>query len=667
MIALVALRAPLRNWWRERQPGTTRRGPKVVFPLDLHTDAQSYYRYELVRLDLQILDRNGQPVKTTETPRIVVRRNDDIVTTVGGTRKLRPHYDAQSGHYRCYWPVPWRAKAGRYVAEAKMPLGDLDVWLWKVPSPKDKRDAEDQTVSLAGSGYCTALAEFEIKNRPPPQLQPGLCAVTWEPHFPQQPVRRPDGSMGDWRAILDRCEFMGADSLWFRGAVTDARLGALSLQQPFPVYNLDEIARLADAAHRRGLKFGVWAAAYVTYPSHSNKNKPAYDYAQDISRSTGQITETDFISLLDPLRVEHLTDFFKQMQNTRNVDFIGLDYLRSGTSYEMTEQFSREMPVSLPPGWENMTPKQQWLHVANVVEKERKTRPELDFYDHWNWWRAHRTAQIVNEIISEGQITKPVWLFLLGWMHGTQHGQDPAMFTDAGVTLVAPMLYQLQDQQRFNAMLKSWHDDMEAGVANLAAGDQVDDRWHSRSRRPAAPELLYQRMVAAHHGFIKKGRTLGGFWHDISRAAVRGTLGPYPGTEWALAGAASFSQMRQSWRLYPLRVEMTAPQRAAIGASIRADIRIENLTDTEVKNIEISLEKTSQITAVGGAKKTVDKLGPGESHEVPMWVRIARPNATRGNRFMVAIRIRWPEADCGGKVDPDLPRTIVVMRYLDGT
>lgn len=672
LIALVALRGPLSSWWRERQPPEGPQRARAMFPLNLQIDARSYYRYELVRIDLQVVNPDGQPVKMAEPPAIVVRQGEEMVITVGGARKLVPQYDQESSTYRCYWPVPWQAEADRYLAEAHLPIADVGAWPWEIAGGKRKQTQKSDEVAVEGSGYCVAQVEFQIKNRPPPQIPPGLCAATWEADFPPGSVRRPDGSLGDWRAMLDWCEFIGADCLWFRGAVTETYHGPLSLEQPFAARNLEAIPRLAAAAHRRGLKFGAWAVAYATHPRETNKDKPAYDYAQDISRSTGKISEIDFISLLDPLRVEHLTDFFKQMQNTNNVDFIGLDYLRSEYGYEMVDQFAYEMPVALPRDWKNMTRKQRWLYVARIVEKERKTRRELDLYEHWNWWRAHRTAEIVKQIISEGQITKPVWVFLLSWMHGAQHGQDAAMLTDAGTTLITPMLYQVRSQEHFEAMLKSWQDYIDLGVANLAAGDQVDDQWHQYKRRPAAPELLYQRMMAAHLKLIDAkaplaGRTIGGFWHDISRAAVRGKLGPYPGTEWALAGAAAFSQIRQSWRVYPLRVEMTAPDNAAIGASFTPRISIENLTDTDLEDIEILLENTPQIKPIGSGKKTVPKLGAGEVIRVPMGVKITRPNTARANRFMVAIRIKWPAGNYGPTVRSELPRTFVVMKYIQGT
>ena len=668
LIALVALRAPLAQWWREHRDTTAARSPQAMFPLDLRIDAPSYYRYQLVAIEVQIVNEQGQAVRMDKPPRIVIRHDDEVVVTIAGVKKLVPRYDKENSVYRCFWPVPWRAQAGRYLAEAKMPLAEMGAWQWQIPEPKREEQDEDRSLSMEGSGYCVAQAEFEIKTRPPPPLPPGLCAATWEQDFPRESLRRPDGSVGDWRAMLDWCEFMGADCLWFRGAVTETYHGALSLDQPFATHNLEAIPQLAKAAHQRGLKFGVWAVAYATYPTHTNKYKPAYDYAQDISRSTGKISEMDYVSLLDPLRVEHLADFAKQMQNTDNVDFIGLDYLRSDRGgYEMTEQFTNEMPVQLPVGWDNWDKQRRWRYVATMVETQWQSQRGRDFYEQWNWWRAHQTAEIVSQIIAQGQITKPVWVFLLGWEHGTQHGQNPTMLTDAGTALITPMLYQVKSQEHFEAMVRSWHDYMDPGVANISAGDQVDDYWHQRSRRPvASPELLYQRMMTAHHRFIRNGRTKGGFWHDISRAAVKGTLGPYPGREWALAGAAAFSQIRQSWKVYPLHVEMSSPQTASIGGIFAPRISIENITDTQVKDIEILLENTPQTNPSGPRRKTVPKLGAGERIEVPMRVKITGPDAARANRFMVAVRINWPAGDYGPTVRRDLPRTIVMMKYGQG-
>ena len=112
--------------------------------------------------------------------------------------------------------------------------------------------------------------------------------------------------------------------------------------------NLAAIPRIAAEAHRHGLKFGVWAVAYATLPERTNKDKPQYRYAKDISRSTGEISDTAFISLLDERRREGLAAFMRKMQATANVDYVGLDYIRSGADwggYELVEPFAQEMPV----------------------------------------------------------------------------------------------------------------------------------------------------------------------------------------------------------------------------------------------------------------------------------------------------------------------------------
>lgn len=112
---------------------------------------------------------------------------------------------------------------------------------------------------------------------------------------------------------------------------------------------------------------------------------------------------------------------------------------------------------------------------------------------------------------------------------------------------------------------------MSSGQANLAPGDQVDFRWHQKSLQPAAPEELYDRMVTGHRRYTSNGLTAGCFWHDISRAAVSGSRGPYPGTEWALAGGAAFTTVRNDWQVYPLTAELRAPQSAPLGGTCQLD------------------------------------------------------------------------------------------------
>jgi hypothetical protein len=409
----------------------------------------------------------------------------------------------------------------------------------------------------------------------------------------------------------------------------------------------------------------VWAIAYETFPYHSNAGKPPYQFAQDISRATGQTRPGHFISLLDPQRPKDLAGWAAKMQADPNVDFVGLDYMRSEGCYEMTDGFASEMPVKLPSNWAQLGEKQRWEFVAGKVEKELYS--DQNFYDQWNWYRAHKDAEVVQSIIAQAHLSKPLYIFMLSWKHGFQHGQDPYMFNDAGVGVLLPMLYQMPSQQHFEWTMQAWQSYMRPGQANLAPGDQLDWFWHQKSTKPAGPELLYNRMVEAHRRMIPGSQPVGTFFHDLSRAAVKGNQGPYPGSEWALAGAAAFSQVRQDLGVYPLRVTLAKlPERAAFGETIPARVTIENLSGATIGKLTLRLEDTPGVGAGGAKAKSVPQLGPKEKWEVPLEAVVRTPigYGARGNRFMICLRLDWAPGDYGKEFRNDLPTTFVMMQYV---
>jgi len=299
------------------------------------------------------------------------------------------------------------------------------------------------------------------------------------------------------------------------------------------------------------------------------------------------------------------------------------------------------------------------------LKVERQWQSDPDFYDCWNWWRAHLGAEIVRDIRAKAKLRKPLWIFILSWWHGRQHGQDPLMFNDAGVSLLAPMLYQVPNRTHFNIMVKDWNEYLRAGQVNLIPGDQVDFHWHQFTTRPAAPEEMYDRIVTAHTRYERDGLTCGAFWHDINRA-IGGNTGPYPGTEWALAGGAAFSTVRCNWKVYPLAAELSAPASAAIGGTFEVTLNLTNVVKTEVRDIQVSLMKTPGIALVGEEPQPVRGIAGGQGHSVPVSVRIKGPDGSRANRFMVALKVTWPEGNYGDTVRDDLPRQIIVMKYVQG-
>jgi hypothetical protein len=643
------------------------------FPMELEVQGRQFLRYQFVPITLRLQNAQGKPLVTDRPPALTVWFNGAPVTTVGNLQKLQPRYRPEKQDYVCNWPIPWMAQPGTYVIQARMKLGDPQEWHW-APEPTETRALTKPKPPPAPQGevWCTAQAAIEVVQRTPPPFPAGTCFATWEMDFPVGPVALPRGgkSSDGARAMAEWCKFMGADTLLFRGAYTSSARGALSREQPFVQYDLDSIPALAAEAHHRGLRFGAWAIAYETFPNKPipgkplNAGKPPYQFAQDISRSTGKVSELDFISLLDQQRVSDLARFAAQMQADPNVDFVGLDYLRSDQGgYEMTDAFTGDMPVKLPLAWPKLSQKQRWQFMAGKIEKDWQT--DKDFYEQWNWWRAHQGAEIIHSLIQQAQLTKPLFVFLLSWNHGVQHGQDAAMFNDAGASVLLPMLYQMRSQAHFEWTMRQWADYMKPGEANLAPGDQVDFYWHQNSLNPAGPELMYQRMREAQKRMIYQGQPLGAFWHDISRAAVKGRLGPYPGSEWALAGAAAFSQVRQACGVYPLRCSLAPlPAKARFGVPVRARVTVENRAAVRVNDISLRLEDTPGVKASGPGRRSIPYLDPNVKIEVPLDAVVTMPNGSRANRFMICLRLDWPQRDYGKQFRNDLPPTFVLMQYV---
>lgn len=662
IVVLVAFRDVPAQWFQQGDAHEEQK-PKVLFPLSLQSNAESYYRYGLVHLTAKLVDPQGRPVVAQEPPIVTVSYEGEPVTTVGNADELRLKYNRQSQQYSSYWPVPWNARPGLYVVEAKIPISDPENWPWHTPGEKTS-DEDEQRPDIEGTSWCIARVRFNLVARPKPRLPAGICAVTWEPDFRARGISRPDGSVGDWRAMFDWAEFMGADTFWFRGAVTEAYTGKLTMQEPFNKQNIEAIPKLAAEAHRRGIKFGAWAVGYATYPRATNKNKPAYEFAKDISRSTGRISDRDFISLLDERRINHLARFFSQMQQEPNVDYIGLDYWRSDRGgYEMVDKFGAEMPARLADDWAQMSQKQRMLYVARRVEGDGWQKYP-HFYDCWNWWRAHISSRNLRSLIHKSGVTKPVWIFVLSWVHGMQHGQDPLMFTDAGAALLAPMLYQVEDRAHFNHAKQAWNEYLRPGQVNLAVGDQVDDYWHQKMRKPAAPEELYRRITEAHEDYEPgDGATAGAFWHDTYRAAVSGRTGPYPGREWAIAGGAAFTYVRNNHGVFPLVAEMTEIEKTG-GAHFTARVSLKNISDARIRGIKVNFMDTEKIEPTDRDTRTIDGLGPGEIITVPFSARVTGPAPDRANRYLVALNVTWPEGEYGEQFRTDVPRKQIIMQYL---
>lgn len=662
IIVLVAWRGTIFSVFSRHRHVTAEAG-SAAFPLGLNSDAPTYLRYNLVRLAAAVVDPRGKVQLVSKPPEITVSHEGHVVATVGDFTSITPTFDRNRQTYVANWPIPWNAPAGEYIAEARMAIKDPQSWSWETQEQRRQKQRQRRRQPTeeppTGASVCLARARFVITGRSPAAIPKGTCVATWEPDFRPTGLRAPDGRIGDWRIMFDWCEFIGADTLWFRGAVTE---GKRSLEEPFNPQNIEAIPEMAAEAHHRGLRFGTWASAYTTYPG----TRPKYDYAQDVSLGSGAIHSVDFVSLLDRRRADHIANFLGGVQD--QVDYLGLDYMRSDRGgYEMTDLFTKEMPLRLPAGFSSWSRSRRWAYVAQKREREWQTDPR--FYDAWNWWRAHTGAEIVRDIISRGQLNKPLWIFVLSWWHGKQHGQDPLMFTDAGAGLLAPMLYQVDSRGIFDTMVRDWNGYLAAGQANICAGDQVDFYWHQRMLQPrAAPEELYDRLITAHgakgKGYEQGGYTMGAFWHDISRAMTPDNDGPYPGTEWALAGGSAFSVVRMTWRVYPLVAKLEMPASAPLNTTVEGQLTLQNVVRKGIKRVTLKLEKTAGVE-LAGPLESVSIRGDNQVI-VPVRVRLKGGHGDRANRLMTCVRITWTDDDYGDTVRRDLPRVILVMDYVQG-
>lgn len=676
VIGLITFRGPVGKWLGGLSGGARNKGPEIAFPLEIATETTTYYRYSLIRVTATLVDPKGAPLTAVDDPIITVRHDGDVVTTVGNVTKVRLKRGGEGAGYSAYWPVPWNAEPGEYIAEAAVEMANPEQWSWR--RDEGAEDEGEQPTKIGGTAWCVARTRFEIDAVPLPKgLPPGTCIATWEGDYMAGGIATPDGKSGDWRTMLDWCEYVGADTFWFRAAVTQPHGTVMSFEQPFHSTNLEVVPKLAAEAHRRGIKFGAWAVAYSTYPKPEksrpgiafNKNKPPYDFAQDISVGTGVVSDRNFVSMLDTRRIDHLAGFVADMNAIPEVDFIGFDYFRTDAprgGYEMADRFTSEMPVSLPDDWATMTETARMRHVARCTGQDWQSNSA--FFDAWNWWRSHLSATCLKAIFDKARPTKPTWVFVLSWEHGKQHGQDPVMFTDAGLTFVAPMLYEVESPQQFDTVAEAWNEYLYANQVNIAPGNQVDARCHQYMVGPtagdkhSAVEEFVRRMIAGHEQFEPgDGVTRGAFMHDISRCAVTGNRGPYPGKEWATGAAAAFTHVRNSWKVYPLVVTMDKLTRTG-GAAFTATISIKSLTDKQIDGIGVELMDMPGVEVVG--KQPTRALTAKDTLVVDVNGRIKGPMPKRGNRFMVAVRVTWPQGEYGETFRNDLPRHQTVVEYV---
>lgn len=459
--------------------------------LTLAASKTEHYHYDIVELSLISGDPALDESFRAAPPRFVVMRGSETITTIAGIREMAARRVAP-GVWTARWPVPWNAPAGVY---RPVLLGRADL-------------AERLKIT-----------PFYIRRRTPKAMPKGFVVATLESVMPlsTMKVKAPDGTMTDWRGLLDWAQYVGADAFFMLGGQTPG----LGKDEVWMQTNLKMIPEVAAECKRRGLQFGVYAMFSLTM---SKVPLPGYEYGLEIKDARPVVTRA--ISIRDRKRLEDVAAFLRPYAADPNVDWVGLDYIRNALGgYELVDDFVAEMPgVVVPPEWSRLSRDERMTWLA----RKKIMRRDLDFVEAWEWWRAHRVALIVREIKARLN-GKPLWAFTLTWEKGWHHGQDPVMMNDAGVDIDALMFYEA-DKPQYAAMMKSWHEYVKKGDVQVMPGNIFD--WGLHQKDEAGPGEFGRRMKAAVTGVYADGPARGIFYHDMARLAW-GRLGAWGTRGWA--------------------------------------------------------------------------------------------------------------------------------------
>ncbi len=446
---------------------------------------------------------------------------------------------------------------------------------------------------------------FVMKRRPVRPLPKGFGVVNLEYTTPlgKKTVIRPNGRLGDYNALIEWVKYTDSDAFWMLAAQTVGWDRNITPQQPWKKAGLNNLKLIGPATEEQGILLGAYIMCY--YTPGNGKRAAGYRASLGYTATTDSLLDTRHISLTDPKRYKDLLAMAVALNADTNVDFIGFDFIRTGRAdgYEMAVKFIDEMNVSVPTGFYEYSAVEQTKWLARRIEN--LSNKALIFK--WRWWRAHLVAGIINSIIVEGKLTKPTWVFTLGWRHGQEHGQDPNMFFDAGVTADAVMLYEANRVQ-FANLMRQWSYYMRNNQNNVIIGNATDVRFLDSYHGIAAIEYVY-RTKKGYRDIYRNGLAKGIFMHDLSRALWSSKRG-YHVSEWALIHGHSLSAYRHELGLIPYEASMRFNADRHTGV-----ITVTNTTAEPINSLQLRFSPTPAWEQLEDNAPTQFSLAPQEVKE----------------------------------------------------
>jgi len=312
---------------------------------------------------------------------------------------------------------------------------------------------------------------FKIKRRVPPKIDDLISVVDLELNssLKNKSLITPSSSYSDYLAVLDWTKFMNADALWILSGETTSFRESKEKIGPWDKGPLENLHLLKEHAPESGIKIGAYIMAFYVPGDNGVTNRYkagiGYDSKKDL------LYFSKHISLKSENRIEDIIELARSFQDDPKINFIGFDFIRTGRAdgYELAEEVIKETNIKTPGYWNHLSREEKIKWFAKKIEVEN----DQIIIEKWRWLRAHKVAIITKRIIEESKITKPVWVYTLGWDHGREHGQDPIMFFDAGVDIDAVMLYEANEAQ-FESLIIQWNNYIKKGQGNIFIGNCVD-------------------------------------------------------------------------------------------------------------------------------------------------------------------------------------------------
>jgi len=487
--------------------------------------------------------------------------------------------------------------------EKRVPFRKKDDLLSAVYLPGWNQGEGEYEIEVYYGGHrldTNAPFTFTLLRRPVPVIEPGLSIVDLEMNrsITERNFVNPDGERNDYSAILEWASFMNADMLWILAGETTTFHGKKKVSSPWDRGPLKNLQLLKEIAPHYGIKIGAYIMSfYVPGPDGiPERYRPGLGYNAD----NDTLYRARHISLSCDQRMQDMIDLARRFQEDQLIEYIGFDFIRTGRvdGYELAQLVIDDTGIATPSGWIDLDASERIKWFARKIEVER----DPIIIEKWRWWRAHRVAEIVKQVMEEAKITKPVWVYTLGWNHGKEHGQDPVMFFDAGVTLDAVMLYEAS-QSQFERLLKHWNRYISAEQGNILVGSCVDYKLlDSDSLTP--PEEFFRRNTEAYENVMRNGFAKGIFFHDIARA-FWGRKGGYRFMDYAVAHMSSVYGLKREHGTLDLVLEIMYEEKG--DGWLKGVLQCKNNSTRDLEDIRIELVSPAKPWVVTFYYDTIDE------------------------------------------------------------